>query len=188
MNIFVLDENPYHAAQMLCDKHAAGKMVVESAQMLSTAHRVLDGKLVIQNRNGRNMKHYDLFEGNDDLEAEQMYYRATHINHPCNVWVRESDANYEWLWEHFYALCDEYTYRYGRTHKSSNLLYPLRSKPINIPIGKLTPFALGMKSTNPECMNEDDPVGSYRAFYQTKQDKFKMVWTKRQKPEWFKVK
>ena len=42
MNIFVLDNDPDTAARMMCDKHVV-KMIVESAQMLSTAHRVLDG-------------------------------------------------------------------------------------------------------------------------------------------------
>ena len=44
MNIFVLDMNPVTAAQMQCDKHVV-KMIVESAQMLSTAHRMIDGYL-----------------------------------------------------------------------------------------------------------------------------------------------
>ena len=42
MNIFILHEDPVVAAQMLCDRHVP-KMIVESAQMLSTAHRLLDG-------------------------------------------------------------------------------------------------------------------------------------------------
>jgi len=36
----------------------------------------------------------------------------------------------------------------------------------------------------PECIVED-PVQSYRNFYQTKQERFKMVWTDRPIPEWF---
>ena len=42
MNIFVLDSDPVVSAQMMCDKHVV-KMIVESAQMLSTVHRYLDG-------------------------------------------------------------------------------------------------------------------------------------------------
>ena len=42
MNIFVLSEEPREAAQMMCDKHCS-KMIVEAGQMLSTAHRMLDG-------------------------------------------------------------------------------------------------------------------------------------------------
>ena len=42
MNIFILDKDPMKAAMMLCDRHVP-KMIVESAQMLSTVHRLLDG-------------------------------------------------------------------------------------------------------------------------------------------------
>ena len=44
MNIFVLNKDPVLAAQEQCDKHVV-KMIVESAQMLSTAHRMLDGQV-----------------------------------------------------------------------------------------------------------------------------------------------
>ena len=42
MNIFYLHPDPTIAAQMMCDKHVL-KMVLETAQLLSTAHRELDG-------------------------------------------------------------------------------------------------------------------------------------------------
>ena len=42
MNIFYVDKDPIVAAKMLIDKHVV-KMIVESAQMLSTAHRMIDG-------------------------------------------------------------------------------------------------------------------------------------------------
>jgi len=42
MNVFYLDRNPITAAQMHCDKHVV-KMILEYAQLLSTAHRLLDG-------------------------------------------------------------------------------------------------------------------------------------------------
>ena len=44
MNIFVLDNDPKIAAQMMCDKHVV-KMIVESCQLMSTAHHVLDGEV-----------------------------------------------------------------------------------------------------------------------------------------------
>jgi hypothetical protein len=47
----------------------------------------------------------------------------------------------------------------------------------------MTPFKLAMGS-NPECIFED-AVKSYRAFYHTKQDRFKMVWSKRIAPSWW---
>lgn len=42
MNIFVLHDEPSLAARDHCDKHVV-KMVLEYAQLMSTAHRVLDG-------------------------------------------------------------------------------------------------------------------------------------------------
>ena len=184
MNIFILDKDPVIAAQLQCDKHVV-KMIVESAQMLSTAHRMLDGTIQIApSKSGKRMvKHYRLF---DDGHLDETLYKAVHYKHPCTVWTMESDLNYDWHWIHFKALCDEYTYRYGKVHSSERLLQPLRIRPKNIPKGKLTPFKLAMKA-NPECMLEN-AVLSYRAFYQTKQDRFKMVWTKRSKPGWFQEK
>ena len=44
MNIFALDTDPVIAAQSHCDKHVV-KMIIEYAQLMSTAHRVLDGAL-----------------------------------------------------------------------------------------------------------------------------------------------
>jgi hypothetical protein len=184
MNIFILDKDPVIAAQLQCDKHVV-KMIVESAQMLSTAHRMLDGTIQIApSKSGKRMvKHYRLF---DDAHLDETLYKAVHYKHPCTVWTMESNLNYDWHWIHFKALCDEYTYRYGKVHSSERLLQPLRIRPKNIPKGKLTPFKLAMKA-NPECMLEN-AVLSYRAFYQTKQDRFKMVWTKRSKPGWFQEK
>jgi hypothetical protein len=100
----------------------------------------------------------------------------------------KSNNNYTWHWIHFTALCDEYTYRYGKIHSTDKLLRDrLKQLPRNIPVGYLTNKPLAMKS-NPECMNPNDVVGSYRAFYQTKQERFRMAWTKRPIPDWFKVK
>lgn len=186
MNLFILHHDPVIAAQMQCDKHVP-KMIVESGQMLSTSHRVLDGKLTRRpSKSGKTMvKYWDLYEGQDDLEAENTYYKAVHVGHPCTQWTMRSSANYDWHYQHFIALCNEYTYRYGKLHKTArDLASALYSKPRNIPEGSLTNFELAMK-TNPECMFPDDPVKSYRMFYQTKQYRFKMVWTKRPVPEWF---
>ncbi len=46
MNIFYLDSDPRICAQMHNDKHCV-KMILEYAQLLSTAHRVIDGVLTV---------------------------------------------------------------------------------------------------------------------------------------------
>ncbi len=185
MNLFVLDTNPIKAAQLQCDKHVV-KMIVESAQMLSTAHRMLDGKLTRgPSKSGKTISKKWV---HPDTELDVVLYKAVHMSHPCTVWTMDSDMNYTWHYTHFAALCDEYTYRYGKVHATDKLLRgPLAITPVNIKRGAMTQFKLAMKS-NPECMHPTDPVKSYRMFYQTKQDRFKMFWTKRDIPEWFEIK
>jgi len=180
MNIFVLEDCPVKAAEVQCDKHVV-KMVVESGQMLSTAHRMLDGDLEVYiNAKGRKARRYNLNDW-----RQQVLYKAVHYHHPCTVWTMESSENYNWHWKHLEALCAEYRFRYGKVHKTEEtILHALKSLPKNIPIGKMTNFKLAMGS-NPECMDENDIVGSYRSFYHTKQSRFKMRWTGRPVPNWF---
>ena len=185
MNIFVLDIRPKVAASMHCDKHVP-KMIVESAQMLSTAHRMLDGvETTKRSKSGKTMSKYYML---GDIR-ENILYKAVHFNHPCSIWTRESAINYLWHYDLFCSLCDEYTKRYNKTHLTDSLLRePLRTIPTHIPrdVG-LTPFRLAMGS-NPECMDESDPVESYRKFYMTKQDRFLMEWKNTETPKWFKKK
>lgn len=181
MNLFILDNDPVVAAQQQCDKHVV-KMIVESAQMLSTAHRMLDGTQ--EKRPSKSGKTNVKYWVHPDEHMESELYKAVHMGHPCTVWTMESNINYNWHYKHFVALCDEYRFRYGKVHASDTKLRDLlRNPPKNIPKKSMTPFKLAMGS-NPECMLED-PVKSYRAFYQTKQDRFSMVWTKREVPNWF---
>ena len=94
MNIFYLDEDPKLCAQYHCDRHCV-KMILESCQLLCTAHWMTDG------------------------EAP---YKKTHINHPSNKWARESLSNYVWLCDMTMELCKEYTHRYGKRHKTQQHL------------------------------------------------------------------
>jgi len=183
MNIFVLDNDPTISAQLQCDKHVV-KMIVESAQMLSTAHRMLDG--YVEKRPSKSGKRMVDYWVHPKQYKEERLYKAVHHSHPCTVWTMESDANYIWHYDHFIALLDEYAYRYGRRHGTEKLAMLLVQPPRFITKGSLTPFKLAMKDY-PECIALGDPVEAYRAFYQTKQARFKMAWTKRDIPEWFKI-
>ena len=108
MNIFYLDKDPVKAAQAQYNKHVV-KMILESAQMLCTAHHV---------------------HGN----PEDMPYKQAHLNHPSTIWVRENSLHYDWLYEHMIALGDEYTKRYGKQHLSiTKCKIPLSNQPENIP-------------------------------------------------------
>jgi len=145
MNIFYLSSDPVAAAQAQGDKHVV-KMILESAQMLSTAHRVLDGDKTSDNKGA---------------------YKATHKNHPSNVWTRENSANYKWLREHALALCAEYKRRYGRVHKTQAVIHSLFMPPSNIP-------QKSECSNIPQCMPDEyknvDPIKAYRAYYMSKRD------------------
>lgn len=181
MNIFYLDAAPVKAAQMQCDKHIV-KMPLESGQMLSTAHRMLDGnEQLLPSKSGKRMvKAY--VHPNPAMDAA--LYKAVHHNHPSTVWTREAYDNYMWHYEHFVALCDEFTYRYGKVHMTDTKLRDMLSAPpSNIKPGSTT-IRLAM-GNEPQCIVEGEPVKSYRNYYQTKQSRFKMTWSKRQTPEWF---
>ena len=182
MNIFYLHKDPQECAKLHCDKHVV-KMIIEYAQMLSTTHRMLDGVMVKKpSKSGKTMvKHYDLFEGADDLEAELVYYKAVHYNHPCNVWIRESHENYLYLYKMFYHLCEEYRHRYGRWHMTDlKLKSPLWAFPRNIPRKPFTEPPQAM----PEYCKKQDSRTAYRTYYIKEKKRF-AKWTKRKIPYWF---
>jgi hypothetical protein len=174
MNIFFLDNNPKLCAEYHCDKHCV-KMILELAQMLSSSHRILDGNKEIKKINNRTKATYTL-SNNDDI-----IYKVAHVNHPCTIWVRESIDNYQLTYDIFKYLCEEYTYRYGKIHKSDNLLSKILSvSPINIPHIGLTKKPQAM----PDIYKCDNTIQAYRNYYIGEKAKF-AVWSKRPTPEWF---
>jgi len=178
MNIFVLDESPQVSAQMMCDKHVV-KMILESGQMLSTAHRVLDGiEWTDYSKNGRRIKRW---RSPHNL-MEEILYKASFVGHPCTQWVMENNNNYYWLTEHAYALCKEYTRRYKKVHKAEDLISLIRfRKPVNIPItDSMTPFAQAM----PDEYKNEDAVKAYRAYYIGEKSDI-AEWKNAETPSWF---
>jgi len=112
VNIFYLHNDVNECAKLHTDKHVV-KMILEYAQLLSTAHRYLDGTHIVGHSDtGRKQSRYVLHDSRDKL-----LYASTHINHPSAIWVRKSPENYLWLANMLISLCEEYTYRYGKTHK-----------------------------------------------------------------------
>lgn len=182
MNIFCVHDDPVYAAQMLCDKHIP-KMTVESAQMLSTVHRMLDGELCkIPSKSGKRMvKGWKL----PDPEMDAVLYKAVHIGHPSTVWTAATSENYTWHYLHFIALGLEFKHRFGKDHATMKLLkVPLSHLPKNIKIAPRTPFALAMKAY-PQCIVPGDPVQSYRNFYYADKVKFAKWERNREAPEWW---
>ena len=186
MNIFYINESPELCAQQHVDKHVV-KMIIEYSQLLSTAHRVLDGTEYTDfTANGRRIKRWRL----DNDKLENSLYKATHINHPSAIWCRENQSNYHWLLKLWLLLCDEYRYRYGKTHACERLLPSLSVTPKNIPVGEFFPPTPAMPahckvlSENPIPGRKYDVLNSYRKYYIMEKKSF-AKWKNRNTPEWF---
>ena len=153
-------------------------MILEYAQLLSTAHRILDGNPTVVSRatTGRRQTKYILADGRDDV-----LYSATHINHPSAVWVRQSDKNYDWLFSLFQALMSEYTYRYGKVHACSKLEMHLARLPDNIP---QKPFTEPTPAMPDDVKVVGNSIASYRNYY-VKNKTHLANWKKRFVPEWY---
>jgi hypothetical protein len=153
MNIFLLDYDVKKCAKYHNNVHCI-KMILESAQLLCGVHWVLES------------------------EAP---YKLSHKNHPCSIWTRESLSNYLYLCELGLELCYEYTYRYGKRHKSQDVIeWCVVNKP-NIDDKGFTKPAKAM----PDEYKVDDVVQSYRNYYKGAKSDF-AVWKNREIPEWYK--
>jgi hypothetical protein len=176
MNIFYLSTDAEEAARWMVDKHVV-KMILESAQLLSTAHRILDGiETAGKSKTGRNVKRWSL-----NNEFDSVYYSASHVNHPSAVWVRTSPNHYNWLHALFGHLLTEYTFRYGKIHKCEGLLKPLQRFPSN---QTYAPF-----EEPPQCMPDDSKnilssVIAYRNYYYNHKARF-AKWSVRPTPSWW---
>lgn len=180
MNIFYVDKDPVAAAQALVNQHVV-KMGLESAQLLCNAHRILDGSKVVERKDSKRKRTKWVMDG----FLENVLYKATHTNHPCSVWVRESVENYNWLHSHMNAILSEYTVRYGKVHKieKGGLLLALSIPPVNIP---KVPF-----TEPPFCMPDKyivsgDAVENYRNFYNHGK-KHLHKWKVRPAPYWIEM-
>ena len=137
VNIFFLSANPAEAAEMSCDRHSI-KMILESAQMLSTNLRL------------------------HGYDGEEYIYGSTHAKHPSTIWAT----------------------RYGKFHKSEEILYRCGDLKHWIPTGSLTvpPKCMGLEYKMGES-TWDDVVASYRNYYQ----KGKTYMNKGKGPQWNKI-
>ena len=159
MNIFYLSADPVQCAIYHGDIHV-NKMLVETAQMLSTSHYIASSPV-------------------------GGLYKPTHPNHPCSVWVRENTENYHWAWQLLKALCVEFQVRRGKIHATQRLVLPLETLP-DIPYASdCTPPVLAM----PDEHKGDCPIASYRRYYRQKHAEgiVSYDWSaQRNIPEWLK--
>lgn len=176
MNVFYLNDDPVKCAQEHLDKHVV-KMILEYAQLLCTAHRLLDGsEYEGKTKTGRRARRW-LIEDN----REENLYMASHMHHPSGIWARESAANYNWLLVLWLELMKEYTYRYKKHHVAERLIPFLTRRPANITYGDRTEI--------PQCMPEEykvagNSIQAYHNYYVNDKQRFAR-WTNRPVPTWY---
>lgn len=152
-----MDKDPRIAAEYNCDKHVV-KMILEMAQLLSTAHRILDNN------------------------TDPTLYKATHKNHPSAIWVRSGIDQYRWTYDHMCFLLLEYNYRYGKIHATDRLRGPLFNCPLNI--NYEAPWTEPPQAMPEDSKVENNSVQAYRNYYI--KHKYNIAkWTRRQVPSWF---
>lgn len=155
MNIFLLDTKPDLIAQYHCDKHVV-KMPIEYAQLLSSAmwSKGIEGP-----------------------------YKETHKNHPCAIWARQHEGNYRFLYDIALAVGAEYTYRYGKVHKSTQLLYdeviPPTIENVDTLVRTPLPNCTTIKGEYPEL----NLVDIYRLYY-LRDKAHILTWKNREEPWW----
>ena len=182
MNIFYLHKDPVVAAEMSCDKHVV-KMILESAQLLCTCHRVQDGtEYYGKTANGRKIKRWK----HPNSNYEQILYKAGWVKHPSTIWLFESAYNYMWLYRHMMALNNEYKKRYNHTkdHVAIEKLGVILSEPPKN--AKLNKIATDPQPAMPdECKVPGDAVQSYRNYYVMKKRRFATWKSPAVVPEWY---
>ena len=188
MNIFVLSESPFESGVWQHDRHVV-KMTLESCQMLSTAIWTCPEYMAAYES-----CYGDATHGHNGANSETpRLYKSTHVNHPCNIWLRESPANFFWLVEHLNALIGEYGRRFHKPHGCDSVRWTMNtiaasmvgldryhnSSRVEIRPGKWNRKTfidpkISLQSANHTpfavCMPDafrvtDDPIASYRKVY-----------------------
>lgn len=145
MNIFILSTDPAIAASYHCDQHIS-KMILESAQMLSTVARHYGS-------------HFPHFSG---------YYKPTHLNHPCNEWLREGLQNCAWL----ISLCehlDDIRMDLGaNSHRSMNVIRQFQKDFFSPPYTYSSPKSFIFAGPGTISIQDISIPQKYQAYYQRK--------------------
>lgn len=164
-HIFYLNsESPRINAQQHCDQHVISKLD-EYAIHLSTAHRLLDGK-VFQGRSTHGEKVTYFFM--QDPHLNRSLYKVKHSMHPSSIWTRSSYENYTWLYDCWVSLAEEYTYRFGDIHTT----YQSMHYHLLVPPEKIESNGFSEPNSIDECR---------RNYLENKN---RTVWTRRFNPEW----
>lgn len=154
MNIFALSYDTKQCSIWHNNKHCS-KMILEHTQMLCTTLNLLG------------------------IETP---YKTVHRNHPCRLWTGINRSNFLWLCELTICLGEEFTYRYGKVHKSIAVMEYCILHSDLLPDGEMTKFALAM----PDEYKTFCPIQSYRNYYNGAK-KHLADWGPRNAPEWYQL-
>jgi len=191
MNIFALSKDPDEAAIQMIDKHIV-KMPTETCQMLHTNIIYMEYVQAY----GKKPQLKDLKRFHKQTESKLM--KPAMLNHPSTIWARQSIANFHWLYQHGLALCEEYTLRYGKRHRSHDriIIGMRRRDRINysFPHTGLTPVTIAMfdkyrldeneyYNRNPNAKDWDFVIASYKHYYL--QGKWEFASWKTTPPNWW---
>lgn len=161
MNLFVFDSCPSKSALWLDDVRK-NKMLLESAQMLSTAVRF-----------------------NDPFTSLPVY-KSAYVSHPCTRWVRSSRANFKWTLDWMISLGEQ---KRG-SHKSLSLVPYFKQYLENgsFRSDTLTPFANCARNLERgvDFSYIDDVPKAYRLYMveRWKETNVTLSWRWGEEPEW----
>jgi hypothetical protein len=167
MNLFVTDDCPHQAAKNLPDKLVV-KMALENAQMLAANFS-------------------DEFLGFGSLpKKDGTPYKATHKNHPCTKWGRESLENAAWMIAHGVSICAEYTRRYDKLHScvtahTTALTLFMDNGGVFEDYRDHTPFVRAM----PDEFKLDTTISTVEAYRRYMHTKHYAKWKHGNEPEWW---
>tara|TARA_R100001129_G_scaffold129234_1_gene91138 strand:- start:53 stop:655 length:603 start_codon:yes stop_codon:yes gene_type:complete len=172
MNRFIIEDTVFKIARSLCDQHVV-KMPLEECQMLCTT----------------------LWDIAPEYAEEHNLYKPVHQKHPCTLWLKESQANFDFGYALYRQMLYEYEKRYGKKHGAGKHHDAIMKACYKYK------FLLDEKeykksytlTKHPQCFSGHDelktqeffPINAYRAFYRVDKMRFaRYKYTDR--PKWFK--
>ena len=181
MNLFYLDNNIKQSCEALADVHLR-KMPLESVQMLcsyvylrlySKTHPLISFRKNIDFKN--------------QYKAMTGLYLPTHINHPVNIWIRQTDANTLYMLKYTEQLFRSYSARFKKEHGSYSVFKVCKDVIMGIINTNDTNFT-PVSQCMPDNYKSTNPVEAYRQYYKSKKitSKIKLVWSSISEPDWIK--
>jgi hypothetical protein len=144
-------------------------MILETAQLLYTAHWVLVGEP-------------DFTCAPLRKSGDRGYKSIKNKKHPSAIWVRESLDHYTWLCKLGAYLCKEYRHRFGANKKHACQEH-IEWLSVNHPIGLISNGWKQPPQAMPDEYKDEDSVTAYRAYYLGPKRAL-LTYTRREVPYW----